>query len=535
MKKNPIVAEYIRDNRKWVFLLLFITMSGGWIRGIGASWVGKITNHIAADGADGLLPMCITGYFCISLFYAGRTSSAGISAYLAEKLSRETRIKIFRYLNRISFREYEQYGAGRLQSIMYNDVAAASELIYIIFARILNNLFLFVFSVYHMFIADVKATIIVVVLAVSAALLNKMVLNYMQKPQQKIRSSIANLTELTESVFLSMDTIKILSAKQFVLHVFHKEKEIYNDNQMRSERIDAGRLMFYNLLDNLSFYISMIYLGHLAISGKMDLGTVFMFIYLIKQIFVPINTFFRCMSAIVKSNAAWARIYELLAIGGTEVVLHTGEQKIDNVIFESVNFNYGEHQNILNHVRVELHRNKINLLIGESGSGKSTLLKIISGLYPCPDAVCYCDGGRQQGGSLKGRSGFAPSDGRLFCMSIYDNIALGDLRITREMCTEVIEELGFGLWLQSLPAGLDTMVEEKARNFSGGQGQMIGNVRAILGRQPVLILDEPFSALDKEREQRLINKLRQMQNEKIILITSHRRDIIDESVNILNF
>jgi ABC-type multidrug transport system fused ATPase/permease subunit len=87
--------------------------------------------------------------------------------------------------------------------------------------------------------------------------------------------------------------------------------------------------------------------------------------------------------------------------------------------------------------------------------------------------------------------------------AIYDNLTLGNKSVSKERVMKLAEDLGFSEWINSLPKGLDSMLSEAAGNVSGGQSQMINNMRALLTHKEIIILDEPFSSLDTERENKL--------------------------------
>jgi ABC-type transport system involved in cytochrome bd biosynthesis fused ATPase/permease subunit len=95
--------------------------------------------------------------------------------------------------------------------------------------------------------------------------------------------------------------------------------------------------------------------------------------------------------------------------------------------------------------------------------------------------------------SLLGVSSYASSNDTLFPLSIYENIILGNERIKREECYAMLHKLGFGEWIDSLPKGIDTVL--KSNELSGGQQQMIINVRALLSEFPIVVLDEPLPRL----------------------------------------
>ena len=114
---------------------------------------------------------------------------------------------------------------------------------------------------------------------------------------------------------------------------------------------------------------------------------------------------------------------------------------------------------------------------------------------------------------------YSSLDNSIFPMSVYDNITLGDGNITKEQVKETLNQLGFSTWLESLPEGIDTEVNE---NLSGGQKQAIANARVILSRRSVLVLDEPFSALDEKKEKHLMDVLGNLIDSHFVVLVTHR-------------
>ena len=132
------------------------------------------------------------------------------------------------------------------------------------------------------------------------------------------------------------------------------------------------------------------------------------------------------------------------------------------------------------------------------------------------------DGRRVDQGRVGDLVSFVPSEHFLFAGSIYENLTLGDAGLSEKACQDMADAIGIGDWLRSLPGRLDYGVETGGANFSGGQRQMLCVLRALLFRRPILILDEPFSALDAEHEGKLRDALLSIKEDRVVLLTSHR-------------
>jgi ATP-binding cassette subfamily B protein len=217
---------------------------------------------------------------------------------------------------------------------------------------------------------------------------------------------------------------------------------------------------------------------------------------MIKQILVPVEVIFRWMTEIAKSRVSWDRIGQVIEQPEENYDEISKDETVESLIVSDVNYSYESDKKILDNISFTAKKGDIVKISGKSGSGKTTLIKILLGLYSSPTAVITLN--HKTVNNLLGVSSYASSNDTLFPLSIYENIALGDGRIKKEECRALLHSFGFGEWIDSLPKGIDTVLN--GNELSGGQQQMIANARALLAEFPIVILDEPFSALDKEKE-----------------------------------
>ncbi|MCK6264344.1 type I secretion system permease/ATPase [Vibrio sp. ZSDE26] len=169
-------------------------------------------------------------------------------------------------------------------------------------------------------------------------------------------------------------------------------------------------------------------------------------------------------------------------------------------------------------------------IIGRIGSGKTTLERLIMGLYqPTEGSVRIDDTDIKQLHHIDIRRniGCVPQDSNLFYGSIRDNITLGRPLADDRDVMDAANRAGVTVFTQQDPAGLERQVGEGGLLLSGGQRQAVTIARAILGRPPVLLLDEPTSAMDNRSEMHIKHQLGQMtENETLILIT-HKTSMLD--------
>ncbi|MBQ3106915.1 MAG: thiol reductant ABC exporter subunit CydC [Eggerthellaceae bacterium] len=167
-------------------------------------------------------------------------------------------------------------------------------------------------------------------------------------------------------------------------------------------------------------------------------------------------------------------------------------------------------------------------VLGRSGEGKSTLAALIRGeLSPLEGEVLVIGcSAAEMGERAANAVGIIHQNPHLFNWTLRDNLRLGRLDATDSELVQVMERVGLGDLLGRLPQGLDTMVDESGRRFSGGERHRIALARVRLARTPVVILDEPFSGLDPATEQALLDTVLDVLADcTVILITHHLQGV----------
>ncbi|WP_431857393.1 peptidase domain-containing ABC transporter [Azospirillum sp.] len=164
-------------------------------------------------------------------------------------------------------------------------------------------------------------------------------------------------------------------------------------------------------------------------------------------------------------------------------------------------------------------------VVGRSGSGKSTLMRLLQGFYPLQDGHIRYDGvdiRELDLGYLRRSIGVVLQENFLFRGSIRDNIAVTRMEASPEEIIEAARLAGAHDFIQDLPEGYDTLIEEGASNLSGGQKQRIAIARALLPQPRILILDEATSALDPDSEAVVMTNLRRIARGRTVLMVTHR-------------
>lgn len=194
--------------------------------------------------------------------------------------------------------------------------------------------------------------------------------------------------------------------------------------------------------------------------------------------------------------------------------------------FENVSFRYpGASVAALDRVSLQFPPGSVIGMVGRSGSGKTTLTRLIHGMYAVQEGVIRFDGVDIREidlPHLRRSIGVVLQENFMFRGSVRENLSATKPDATFEEIVEAAQAAGADEFIERLPQGYDTMLEENASNLSGGQKQRLSIARAILPRPRILILDEAASALDPDSEAIFMRNLSRIAVGRTVVIVSHR-------------
>ncbi|QPC44249.1 ABC transporter ATP-binding protein [Kaustia mangrovi] len=180
---------------------------------------------------------------------------------------------------------------------------------------------------------------------------------------------------------------------------------------------------------------------------------------------------------------------------------------------------------VVHSVDLEVPAGEITVLQGSSGAGKTTIIDLLIGLYEPDEGEVLIDGVPLKEISLKAwrqMIGYVPQELTLLHGTVYENVTLGDVSISREKAREALAKADALSFVDSLPEGIDTTVGEQGTKLSGGQRQRIAIARALVGDPQLLVLDEVTSALDPETEAEICRNIQALGGEYTIVAITHR-------------
>lgn len=201
-----------------------------------------------------------------------------------------------------------------------------------------------------------------------------------------------------------------------------------------------------------------------------------------------------------------------------------------NIEFRDVSFAYpGREDKVLHNISFKIKSGERVAILGRVGSGKSTLQRLIGSLYPPSSGMVLIDGvdiRQLDPADSRSSAGFVSQDVMLFYGTLRENIALGKPHIDDAAILTAAGIAGLTEFISAHPEGLAMSVGERGELLSGGQRQAVGIARAVLHHAPILLMDEPTSAMDYSTEAAVSANLAKFCAGRTLLIATHRSTLL---------
>ncbi|MFM2293198.1 MAG: hypothetical protein RIS29_3011 [Bacteroidota bacterium] len=304
---------------------------------------------------------------------------------------------------------------------------------------------------------------------------------------------------------------------------------------LRKSEVRLG--LFAQLFAVILIFGSLGMISILKLKGEISIGTVVLFFFAFQRGYSVLNELFQSVTRIIEDNTYLNDFVEFMESPTTSNKTSTVDFTLnEGIIFKNVSFHYETSQrNALQNINVSIPAGKTVALVGANGSGKSTFIKLLCGFYqPDSGQILFDNTVSTQIGSASIRNNISAvfQDFALYNISALGNLALGDARIPAnlEKAREAARAAGVDQVLESLPNGYETMLGnlfKGGEELSIGQWQKIAIARAYYRNAPLILMDEPSSALDVNSERQVIEGLKKLSAGKTAVIVSHRLSTID--------
>ena len=351
------------------------------------------------------------------------------------------------------------------------------------------------------------------------------------------RQKTDTMTEISQDAISGILVLRSFGLEEIFRGKMQKAAKELVENEEKRVIITNNAMIINRLIRWLPNILCALYAVYLVKGGELSLGSLVAFILVLNKF---VDSFIMLPFAMVDASTSIAcmkRLEEILAAkeetSGKETT-PKGDQVI--VKFDRVNFGYHKENPVLQNLSFQINKGENVAFVGESGGGKSTIINILCGFYEITDGKYQLyerDFEEWQLTAAREQMSLVSQNVFLFPTSIEENVSYGNPDATHEEIVEACKRAEIHDFIMSLPEGYETVVGERGVLLSGGQKQRISIARAILKDAPILLLDEPTSAIDVETERLIQRAISVISKGRTCITIAHRLSTVRDCDRIM--
>lgn len=498
-----------------------------------------VIDRVLVHRSLGTLSVLMVGMVGVILFEAAFSYLRQyLMLYATKKIDAKMNVQVFNKLVGLPMHYFERVSSGEIVKNAQQAERIRNFLTGQLFMTLLDMVSLVIFLPI-MFMYSVPLTVLVLAFSVLMAINIGIMI-----PLIKGRLKDLYQAEVRQQSFLIENIHGMRTVKSLALDARQKQEWDHRVARAAEQRFDVGRIMIIGQTVaqplNQLMMASLLGLGtYLALNGELMMGALIAFYILAGRVTQPLLQ----MAQLVQQFQEVSISVQML---GT-IMNHAPEEGRTGrglrtplrgtVEFQEVRFRYSPTSPpALDGVSFTAAQGTILGVMGRSGSGKTTLTRLLQGLHRAQEGLIRIDGRDLREydlDHLRASIGVVLQDNFLFTGTIRENVSAAKPGATTEEILKVIHLAGADEFVERLPKGLDTMLEEGSSNLSGGQRQRLAIARALLTNPKILIMDEATSALDAESEAIVQANLMNIARGRTVIIISHRLSSLVPSDTIL--
>lgn len=452
---------------------------------------------------------------------------------LVQKTTFELRESIFNHTQNIHIRDFNQLGTGKIFSYILKDVSILSQTMSVSIFNFVVQIFIFFAVVFSMFILQPFMTLVIMLILPLYYLLLHHFNPKIQKINHKIRDIYDSLCTHIQDMINGTQEIRTFGIEGVILKHFRKLQQFYLTANMKNAKYIASSEQISGLIISFPTIFILIYGGFLSIKGNFTIGSLLAFVQFSTMLFSPIKQVVSLIVNIQRTIPSLDRLIRFFSFKSFQSDKVIDERLLKKGVpitihLNNITFSYNNTR-ILNDVNLEIHPRHSLALVGQSGGGKSTIAKLLYNLYTPEQGEVLINSipiNKINKQELHQHIGVVLQDNYWFNGSIFENFCLVKQDLNEQELEEILRKVNALDFVQKLPKGVHTFIEQGGKNFSGGQLKRLSIGRALLRDPEVLILDEITSDLDPESEKVIQDLIQTLSKEKTIIVISHREGIV---------
>jgi len=434
-----------------------------------------------------------------------------LSILAGESVARDLREAMFTKIQSFSYGNLDKLNTGQLMVRLSSDAAVFQRLTQV-FLRIGTRAPLIMLgSLVLMYNTDAKlATVMLPILVVAAGLI-VFFTTKMGPLFLTVQQKLDRLNSILQENIAGVRVVKAFVRSQRETERFDLANDDFANRNIKVMQFMASMSPSLTLMVNFGI-VGVIWFGGIqAIEGEVTIGQLVAFINYLQTVLGPLGIMVMLSNIIAAATASAERINEVLEtepdVQDAPSAQSIPEKREIGLEFKDVHFHYnGIDGAVLEGINLSAQAGQTVAILGSTGSGKSTLINLLPRFYDATGGSIRINGTdvrELEQSSLLAQIGIVPQETVLFSGTVRENIAFGKPSASLEDVIAAAQAAQAHEFIQKLPDGYDTHVNQRGVNLSGGQKQRIAIARALILRPAILILDDSTSAVDVETETKI--------------------------------
>lgn len=484
------------------------------------------------DGDGGLEYVLSHGAIMVALGVLG-LACALTCQYLAAKCSQgfgtELRNDLFRHINTLSFKELDKFGTPSIVNRLSSDVNQLQYMVAMLIRLVIRAPFLVIGAAVMAMMINLKLSLIFIAAAPLIAVVLYFIMSRSIPLYKNVQQKLDKVAQITRENLSGVRVVRAFSEQEYEKDRFDKSADELTRGAIVVGRISALLNPATFVIINAAIIAILWFGGGLVNTGEMTQGEVFAFVNYMTQISLALVVVAQLVVTVTKAIASGTRVVELL--DATPSITDDGNTEVDKSVdapavkFDHVSFGYNEGKYTLTDLTLTVPRGASVGVIGGTGSGKSTLVNLLARFYDVSEGsveLFGTDVKKYPLKQLRRTVAYVPQNTMLFSGTIRSNLLMGGRDADDETLWKCLETAQAASFVREKEKGLDSVVMQGGKNFSGGQRQRLAVARALAAHSDILVLDDSSSALDFATDLNMRTAINATRGDTTLFLVSQR-------------